>query len=53
MKEYFSYKGLLLDRYEWSSGMGANHKVVVRAQSGRRKELKNKLAKIIEESEWL
>jgi hypothetical protein len=53
MQEYFSHNGLLLSRYEWSSGLNKNHKEVTRGQKARRLELKKGQARIIDESEWL
>lgn len=47
MKEYIDYKGLLLNQYEWSGGLGKNHKEVTKVQSARRKDLKMGFATII------
>ena len=52
MQQYFNYKGLLLDKYEWSGGMGKNHKEVRKEQSSRKREVKKGFAIIIDESEW-
>ena len=53
MQEYWSYKGLLLNRYEWAGGLGKNHKEVTKEQSSRRREVKKGYAKLVDESEWL
>lgn len=47
MNEYIDYKGLLLNQYEWSGGLGKNHKEVTKEQSSRRREVKKGFAKII------
>lgn len=48
MPEYIDYKGLLLNQYEWSGGLGKNHKEVTKAQSARRREVKRGDAKIVD-----
>lgn len=53
MQEYFSHKGLLLNKYEWAGGLNKNHKEVTKEQSSRRREVKKGYAVIIDESEWL
>jgi len=44
--EYITPDGIvvLLDQYEWSSGMGLSHKEVKRAQRARKREVKKGLA---------
>lgn len=41
--EYIDPNGVvvLLDQYEWSSGMGLSHKEVKKAQRARKREVKN------------
>lgn len=41
--EYITPDGIvvLLDQYEWSSGMGLSHKEVKKAQRARKREVKN------------
>ena len=51
--EYFDYKGLLLNKYEWAGGLNKNHKEVTKEQSSRRREVKKGHAKIIKESDWM
>ncbi len=53
MNEYYDHRGLLLNKYEWSGGLGKNHKEVTKDQSARRREVKRGSAKIINENEWL
>jgi hypothetical protein len=53
MQQYFQYKEILLTNYEWSGGLGYNHKEVMKAQSARWREVKKGWARIIDESEWL
>mgnify|MGYP003347826949 CR=1 FL=1 len=47
MIEYTDYRGLLLDRYEWSGGFGKNDKSVTRIQAERRREVKRGSAKVV------
>jgi hypothetical protein len=44
--EYIDQEGnvILLDQYEWSSGMGLSHKEVKKAQSSRKREVKKGFA---------
>ena len=53
MQEYWSYKGLLLDKHEWAGGYGSNHKQVTKEQSFRRKQIKKGYARTVDESEWM
>lgn len=53
MQEYYSHKGLLLNKYEWSGGLGKNHKEVTKEQASRRREVKKGYAQIIDEKAWL
>lgn len=48
--EYIDPDGtvVLLDEYEWSSGMGLSHKEVKRAQKSRKREVKKGFAETIE-----
>lgn len=52
MQEYWSYKGLLLNKYEWAGGLGKNHKEVTKNQAARRREVKSGFAEIVKESKW-
>ena len=47
MIEYIDHKGLLLNQYEWSGGLGKNHKEVTKDQAARRREVKKGFATII------
>ena len=53
MQEYYSHNGLLLNKYEWSGGLGKNHKEVTKEQASRRREVKKGYARVIDEKEWL
>ncbi len=53
MPFYYEYidkdgKVILLDQYEWSSGMGITHKEVKRAQASRKREVKKGYAYTME-----
>ena len=47
MNEYVDHNGLLLDRYEWSGGLGKNHKEVTKNQAARKREVKKGFAKLV------
>jgi hypothetical protein len=53
MQEYWSYKGLLLNKYEWARGLGKNDKTVVKEQSSRRREVEKGHARTVDELEWM
>lgn len=53
MTTYYEYidkdgKVVLLDHYEWSSGMGITHSSVKKAQAARKREVKKGFANTIE-----
>ena len=48
MIEYVDHKGLLLNRSEWSGGLGKGHKEVTKDQAARRREVKKGFAKIVQ-----
>jgi hypothetical protein len=53
MQEYWSYNGLLLNKYEWARGLGKNSKEVTKEQSSRRREVEKGHAKLVDELEWM
>ena len=49
MNKYVDHKGVLLERHEWFGGLSMKHKEVSKAQAARKREVKEGLAKIVED----
>lgn len=54
MQEYWSYKGALLNRYEWAGGINTkNSKQTRKEQASRKREVEKGFARVVDETEWL